>query len=213
MELRTRQDVRRFANHWHWRPEWREDRACLLWYLTFEDQPDVLRRVERLTSSLHADTRIDVVPKQWLHLTVDDVAYADEMSSTQVGDLVDATREALRDCPLPPLDLGPTGAMSSAIVLHAGPRAGLLRLRERVQAVSAAVLRRDKPPLARDFSPHVSLGYVNDECPQHPIMASLDSGETGGARASISRLTLAAVTRKSRHYQWATRAVLRIPGT
>jgi 2'-5' RNA ligase len=211
MEHRTTQTVRRFANHWHWRPEWRDDRTCLLWYLTFADQPEVLKHAERLTSQLRVDGKVDVVPTEWLHLTVDDVAYADEMSRVQVEALVQATREAVWDCPLPALDLGPVSAMSSAVVLQARPRSALLRLRNRVQAVSAAVLRRDKPPLARDFLPHVSLGYVNDQCSQHQMIGSLDSAEPGGVRASVSRLTLAAVTRRSRHYQWTTKAVLRLP--
>jgi 2'-5' RNA ligase len=201
----------RFANHWQWRPEWGEDRPCLLWYLTFEDQPSVLEHAEQLESSLRTGTNLDVVPPKWLHLTVDDVAYTDEVSSTQVESLVQATRETVSDCLLPPLELGPVSAMSSAVVLPARPRSPLLRLRERVQAATASVLGRDKPPLTRDFWPHVSLGYVNDECAQRSVMEPLDPADPDVVQASVSRLTLAAVTRRRRHYQWTTRAVLPLP--
>jgi 2'-5' RNA ligase len=201
----------RFANHWQWRPEWREDRPCLLWYVTFEDQPSVLEHAEQLESSLRTGANLDVVPPEWLHLTVDDVAYTDEVSSTQVESLVQATRERVSDCRLPPLELGPVRAMASAVVLPARPRWPLLRLRERVQAASAAVLGRDKPPLTQDFRPHVSLGYVNDECAQRSVMEPLGPADPDVVQASVSHLTLAAVTRRSRHYQWTTRAVLPLP--
>lgn len=201
-----------FANHWDWRPEWREDRPCLLWYLTFEDQPAVLRRAQELTSSLRTSERIDVVPPEWLHLTVDDVAYADEVSPDQVESLVQATREAVSDCSLPPLELGPVCAMTSAVVLLARPRSPLLHLREGVQAVTTAVLGRHKPPLRHDFRPHVTLGYVNDACGQRSIMEPLEAVGTDLVHASVSRLTLAVVTRRNRHYQWTTRAVLPLSG-
>lgn len=198
-------------NHWHWRPEWHQNRACLLWYLTFEDQSELTERAVQVEGALRDSGKVDVVPSEWLHLTLDDVAYEDHLSPDRVEALVETAREAVADCFMPPLELGPVVAMADAIVLQAGPHPAITRLRDRLHAVSEAVVGRDNETSSPDFWPHVSLGYVNDACAEHLIMEPLNAVAKDPFQTSVSRLTLASVTRKNRHYQWTSRAVLTLP--
>jgi 2'-5' RNA ligase len=212
MDQATWPTVEDLRSHWQWRPEWEEERACLLWYLTFEDQPRVREHAGHLQLAMRGSRTIDVVPQEWLHLTLDDVAYADEVSPDQVERLARSTQDAVVDFDLPPLDLGPAVAMPEALVLQATPRRPLTELRDRLCALSAAALGRGKEPLNEEFRPHVTLAYVNDDCPVRSVMDPLADLAPDTVRVTVPRLTLASVTRRDRHYQWRSRAVLALAG-
>jgi hypothetical protein len=73
----------RLGDHRAWRPEWTPERPRLLWYLTFEDQPAV-RDLAAPTSAALAETSADVIPPRWLHLTLCDIGFADEVDPAGV---------------------------------------------------------------------------------------------------------------------------------
>ena len=199
-----------FSDHWQWRPEWTVDRPCLLWYLTFENQPRLWQLAERLQRRLDGVSSVDPVPPPWLHLTVEDVAFVDEIAPRQVEDLVEAAASALVGWSAPPLVLGPVAAMSSALVLEAAPRQDLHDLRDRLRACTSVAVGPDNVRGPRHFAPHVSFAYVNARCDPHHVLEPI--GDLGEERVvvSVPRLTLAAVTRRNRHYQWIARAALEL---
>jgi 2'-5' RNA ligase len=199
----------RLAEHWRWRPDWRQDRACLWWYLTFEDDPavgDVARRVQGL---LGRAPQLDLIPSPWLHLTLVEVGFADEVSETTVGEVVHATREALGDFPSFDVDLGPVRPLPGAVVLQAHADS-LAPLHERL--TDAVLAARGAPAVGtlRPFVPHVSVAYVNRDCDPHEVLGPLDGLDLAAPSpsATVSGVRLAAVTRRRRHYQWTTRAVV-----
>ncbi len=77
-------DVREFRDHWTWRPDWTADRPRLLWYLTFEDAPQLRSAVEPAAGPLK-EAGTDIVAPDWLHLTVADVGFADELPAPSSG--------------------------------------------------------------------------------------------------------------------------------
>src|SRR5687768_8805342 len=97
----------RLAEHWRWRPDWRQDRPCLWWYLTFEDAPAVRDLARRVQALLGRAPQLDLIPLPWLHLTLLEVGFADEVPSATVARVVDTVRAALEDFPGFDLDLGP----------------------------------------------------------------------------------------------------------
>ena len=196
------------SDHWQWRPEWTVDRPCLLWYLTFENQPRLWQLAERLHNRLDGVSSVDPVPPPWLHLTVEDVAFVDEIAPRQVEDLVEAAASALVGWSAPPLVLGPVAEMRDALVLEAAPRQDLHELRDRLRACTSVAVGPDNVRGPRRFAPHVSFAYVNAPCDPHQVLEPI--GDLGEERVvvSVPRLTLAAVTRRNRHYQWIARAAL-----
>jgi 2'-5' RNA ligase len=139
-------------DHWQWRPEWVADRACLLWYLTFESQSELSRRAEQVHACLGGVPSVDVVPPPWLHLTLDDVGFLDELGAGQVAQV-----DELGD---------------------------------------------GRPSRLDEFAPHVTLAYLNDACEPETLMGPLGPVAASPVVVAESRLTLASVTRRDRHYQW-----------
>ncbi len=189
-------------DHWQWLPQWAEDRPCLLWYLTFESEPDLSRQAEQVQAHLRDVSRVDVVPLPWLHLTLDDVGFVDELTSDQITTVVRAAREAVAGWVPPAMTLGPVSAMEDAVVLAAGPAPGLRDLRDRLRQATTQVLGPVALSVLDEFWPHVTLAYLNDACEPAEVLDPL--APVSGARVALAapRLTLASVTRRDRHYQW-----------
>lgn len=199
----------RLAEHWRWRPDWHQDRPCLWWYLTFEDDPEVRNLARRAQTLLAEAPQLDLIPSPWLHLTLVEVGYADEVSAKTVDRVVGAAQEALDDLPSFDVDLGPVRSMPGAVVLEAhGDALGELHQR----LTDAVLAARGAPAVGtlRRFVPHVSVAYVNRDCDPHEVLGPLDGVDltAPSPAATVSRVRLAAVTRRRRHYQWTTRAVV-----
>lgn len=199
----------RFAEHWRWRPDWHQDRACLWWYLTFEDAPAVRELARRVQALLGRAPQLDLIPLRWLHLTLVEVGFGDEVPATTVDRVVHAAREALEGFSSLELDLGPVRSMRGAVVLQARGEA-LEELHERLSDAGVAAQGADRTRSLRPFVPHVSVAYVNRDCDPHEVLGPLDGVDlaTPSPSATVSRVRLAAVTRRRRHYQWTTRALV-----
>ena len=202
-------DTRRLGEHWRWRPDWRRDRACLWWYLTFEDAPAVRSLARRAKDLLGRAPQLDLIPSPWLHLTLLEVGFADEVPATTVDSVVDTTRRALEDFPAFDVDLGPVRSLPGAVVLEAQGDA-LAPLHERLTDAVLTARGADAVGALRAFVPHVSVAYVNRDCDPHEVMGPLDGADLSSPSpsATVTRVRLAAVTRERRHYQWSTRAVV-----
>lgn len=195
-------------DHWQWRPDWASDRPCLLWYLTFDHEPELWRLSERVHGRLHCARTLDAVPLPWLHLTLDDVGFVDELAPDQVEEVIGTAGAAVKGWRAPPITLGPITTMVSALVLRAAPAVELGHLHHRLRASTAAVLGPDAASGLGDFRPHVSLAYSNDACDRRTVMEPLATLSCEQVAVAAPQLTLAAVTRRSRHYQWTTRSVI-----
>jgi 2'-5' RNA ligase len=193
-------------DHWQWRPDWACDRPCLLWYVTFESQPELSRQAEQAQSRLRGLRTVDVVPLPWLHLTLDDVGFADDLAPARVDEVVAAAGTAVTGWVPPPLALGPLAPMEDSVVLQAGPAVELTDLRDRLRRATSTVLGPGGLSGPGEFWPHVTLAYLNEACESDTVMEPLRP--LAGARVvvTVPRLTLASVTRRDRHYQWTTRA-------
>jgi 2'-5' RNA ligase len=189
-------------DHWQWRPEWVADRACLLWYLTFESQSELSRRAEQVHACLGGVPSVDVVPPPWLHLTLDDVGFLDELGAGQVEQVVVSARASVAGWRPAPLTLGPLAPMDDSVVLAAGPVPELVDLRDRLRAATCSVLGDGRPSRLDEFAPHVTLAYLNDACEPETLMGPLGPVAASPVVVAESRLTLASVTRRDRHYQW-----------
>lgn len=196
------------GNHWSWRPEWGVDRPCLMWYLSFENQPGLWHHAERIQERLAGVRAVDPVPTPWLHLTVHDVGFVDETPPDRVEDLVQLARSATDGWRPSTLHLGPVFAMGTALVLRAGPEDRLGDLRDRLRACTAVAIDSDRGGGPRRFSPHVSVGYTNARCEVARVLEPIADLAEEQLVVPVPRLTLASVTRRNRHYQWIARATL-----
>jgi 2'-5' RNA ligase len=200
-------DVEVFDDHRLWRPEWTESRPCVYWYLTFADLPAVAELGERAAGRLGKLAGVDLVPSPWLHLTLCDVGFLDELEGSRLEAMTQAVADALRLCPPLELTLGPVAFFPDAVTLAAGPHPELLRVRHRIGRAMGSVGLVPQHHHARDFWPHVTLGYPNRRVERREVLDALgDADATVTAR--VDQVTLAAVSRREGHYQWDTGAVI-----
>jgi 2'-5' RNA ligase superfamily len=200
-------------DHWVWRPEWTPDRTCLYWYLTF--------RGDEITSAvggpaLHEIRRtswLDAIPPRWCHVTLTDIGFADELEPCEVRRVRDAVARAVSGEHRLPLVLGPVQAYRSALVLATGPLSRLRGIRRAVRRSTSDVLGdRHADVHGPLFWPHVSLGYVNRSVDAGTVDRLMGRLPDVDARIDVGALTLAAVTRRDRHYQWQVRAQVELAG-
>jgi 2'-5' RNA ligase len=197
-------------HHWGWRPEWTEDRPCLYWYLVF-DPADVARAISSpLLATIRDTSWLEPIPLRWMHLTLCEVGFVDEVADGQVDEAVRSLTRRPPSLDVPALTLGPPAGMESAVVLGAGPRQQLQRLQDRLcsHTKDALGLTTDHP-VEEDFQPHVSLGYVNRSVTAGEVQDVTAGYGDFRAVLPISGLILAEVTRNRTHYAWRVQAAVR----
>ena len=88
-------------DHWWWRPGWHVGRRAYTFHITFDDEAAVegLDELHRLATDyqrvLAPLPGLDMVPLQWLHLTMQNVGFTDEVSESEAAAVLD---EARRRC-------------------------------------------------------------------------------------------------------------------
>lgn len=88
-------------NHWWWRPGWRIGRRYYTWHLTFEGQHDLHRLVAEYLTQLSNIPGVDLVPRDWLHLTMQGIGFADEVADADVNQIAANAKTILADIPDP----------------------------------------------------------------------------------------------------------------
>jgi 2'-5' RNA ligase len=204
-------EVEVLDDHRLWRPEWTQDRSCLYWYLTFVDQPSVAALADRARGRLGNLAAIDPVPPRWLHLTLCDIGFLDELDPGRLEDMTRTVADELRLQPPLDLTLGPVGCFPDSVTLAAGPWSTLLELRQRIGRAMESVGLVPQHHHAAQFVPHVTLGYLNRRADKDSVMEALGEGDARGS-VRVDHVTLAAVSRRDGHYQWDAGAILTLGG-
>jgi 2'-5' RNA ligase len=193
--------VEELLDHWtSYRPDWTDNRERLLWYLTFEERPEVGARAAEAESALGA-CALDVVPTRWLHLTLADVGFADSVDPAALSEMAVLVRRALADRPQVELSLGPVALMIDSVVLVAQPRDPVVELREVVREAG----ERCGLPLAdaeEEFWPHVTLGYANPTTDHRRLSALVEAHQHPPVTVTCDRVRQVQVVRGGGHYRW-----------
>ncbi len=205
----------RLGDHGAWRPEWTSSRPRLLWYLTFEDQPQVARGFRRTMAALRRIGCVHVVPEPWLHLTVAHIGFADEVDDARLDAAAGAVEEVARDTAPLRLTTGSVRTLSDAVVVAVDPVDQVDRLRRLQAEVRSATVGAGVPPDAEDewFWPHVSLGYAHGRTDATRVAEVVESTPPTPTEVVTDRLTQAVVTRAHGHYRWQARAELSLTGS
>ena len=211
MPATTAQEMR---DHWVWRPEWTPERTCLYWYLTFQAHDIAAAVGEPALEEVRRASWLDAIPPRWCHVTLTDIGFADELKASDVRRVRRAVADSVAGEHRLPLLLGPVQAYRSALVLAAGPLSRLRAIRGAVRQATSGVLgNRHADVHGHVFWPHVSLGYVNRSVDAGTVHRFLGRLPDVDAVIDVGALTLAAVTRRDRHYQWEVQAQVELAGT
>lgn len=191
----------RMTNHWD-RPGWRPGRTAYYWYLSFRDQPAVQALAERCQAAVAAPC-LDLVAPADLHMTVERVAFADEIEESGLRDVVRNARIAARGFGELRFQVGPLAGSKGALSFSAAPRRRLVELHSLVLRATHSAGFAANVPATGKFRPHVGIGYCNRTVDARPIIEQVRGVRTlPPVNVCISELTLVALTRHERAYSW-----------
>lgn len=199
MFLRTGDGVTHTTNHWADRDQWAGGRRQLTLHLTFAGTG-----LADATAGLRAalEPLVDVVPPEWLHLTMTPLGFTDEVDRDVAGAVADDVFTAWADRrPAHPELALDTVLVGSEGVLLCGPVPAWLGDLVRLQRET--VDRHLGAREWRDFWPHASLGYFNAAVPVEQVAAALaDPAREASGVVVEPTLSLLELTCRDHLYAW-----------
>ena len=153
---------------------------------------------------------LDLMPPQWLHLTLQGIGFMDEISAADLAAVTRNVERRLSGLRPPAATFHRPTIRPEAVILKADPPEPLYQLRVAVHDAIASVLdpatfREPRPEPGR-FTPHVSIAYVNSDGPAQPIADSLASTDFQPVAVTFDSVSLLVFHRDRRMYEW-TQAV------
>ncbi|WP_090804135.1 2'-5' RNA ligase family protein [Asanoa ishikariensis] len=201
----------RLTNHWYWRPGWRPARTFYTWHLTFKNQPDLHRLVAEIQSGLPTEA-LDLVPLSGLHLTVQGLGFADEVSGEDITHIVEAARDRCAQLPSFEINLGPVDPDAEGIGLLVRPWDKLTQLRTAIRDAIASVWSR--VPEDVEFRPHITVAYSGANAPSGEIVASLRPlRRLRPVSLQVEAVELIELRRNDREYVWDTVDAIHLCGS
>ena len=195
--------LERLVNHWWWRPGWSVGRSFYTWHLTFDDATAAPLHdlVAQLQDGLAGVEGLDLIPRRWLHLTMQGLGFTDEVSDEDVDVITRAATKRLATVSAFDLTLGPIEADDEATGLLVRPWSAVSAVRDGIRQAVADVW--NEVPERPEFHPHVSIAYSNADVPTGPIrehvapLRDLDPVTIPIAAAQLIRLN-----RDNQMYEW-----------
>jgi hypothetical protein len=197
-------------NHWWWRPGWFVGRRFYTWHLTFDGQPDLHQLVDAYQDRLAVIAGLDLIPREWLHLTIQGIDHTDEVSPAEVERITTATTARLRDIEPIHLTFHRAVVFQEAVVSPAVPAAPLDALKEALRngiADAGAAHRLDDDP-ATGFRPHVSVAYNTQDRASDEIIHAVDRVDHPPVAVSVGSVQLIILDRDDGFYRWQTFATV-----
>ncbi|GAB3922129.1 hypothetical protein GCM10029976_010160 [Kribbella albertanoniae] len=192
-------------NHWWWRPGWQVGTRFYTWHITFDGQHELHRLVDTYQAELARHPGLDLIPHQWLHLTMQGVGHTADVTTDQVGILIAAAQARLAALAPATVEFHRPVIRPEAIVLPALPPTEIDRIRTAVRASIADALGPDSVPDRADgFQPHVTLAYSSSSQPAEAITSAIESISSEPVQISVPTATLIELHRDSRMYEWHT---------
>ncbi|WFE21923.1 2'-5' RNA ligase family protein [Solwaraspora sp. WMMD937] len=164
------QQVQRMVNHWD-RPGWTPGRRSYHWMVMLGHVPALTAMAAHCQEQLRDLPHLDLVPTASLHITMQRLAFTDEVSPDLAAAVADHVRQRCIDLPAIPVEIGPLTGSPGAIRFSVGPLEPIRRLRDLIRESIAEVLGAAAlPERASRFVPHVSIAYHNTPADAQPLI-------------------------------------------
>jgi len=197
--------------HWWWRPGWRVGRRMYTWHVTFAGHPEVSELAARVQARLAGLPGLDLIPGQWLHLTMQGIGFTDEVPEDDITLIVEGARKHLAAVPVPQVTVGPARVVGEGIAFEVTPQDGLTAVRAALREAIAEVRSPQRVPDPDEWTAHVSVAYANSTGPGDDYAKAL-AGDDGTVSLDVGAVQLIVLGRDEHLYSWTTRADLPIGG-
>ncbi|MBB1515523.1 2'-5' RNA ligase family protein [Tessaracoccus sp. MC1679] len=148
-------------------------------------------RLEDLQSRLAGVPNLPVMPRAWLHFTVNRLAQFDDLSMAELTRLGDALTVELAGVPAFDLEVGAPEVHDVAVECVAGSTSGWESLVDAVRRAALATFGGTMPD--RPYAPHVTLAYATGEVSDDEVRGRL-TGAAPVGRMRVATAHLLSVT-------------------
>jgi len=196
-------------NHWD-RPDWPPGRTAYYWYLCFNEEPEIRALAARCQSAV-AGPHLDLVDLNDLHMTLESIAFSDEINTAGLRAVRRLARQRLANVNSFEIVVGPLSGSSGALSFSVSPHAKLDRLRSGLlQASQEAGYAVDRSR-SRPFRPHIGIGYCNRTIEARKIVEQVRAlRRLPRVTVQAGEVALVSLTRNERSYSWTVVDRLRL---
>jgi 2'-5' RNA ligase len=195
-------DADTLADHWRWRPGWQVGTRFYAWHITVADLPELADHVAVYQDALRRFGFLDLIPRQWLHITVQGVDHTRAVSDPRRDAVIQAVAERLAALPAPTVTFTRPVIFGEAVVIPPADAQPLREVRDAIRAgIEAAYGPAEGKPTA-EFRPHVSAAYVNAPADSRPVREALDAVTPDSVEVTITHASLIEMHRDNRMYEW-----------
>jgi 2'-5' RNA ligase len=196
------------SDHWS-KPSALSSDFGFYWFLTFEDKPELHDLATKCAGRL-ADLPYDVVAQRGLHLTIDRIGMASEISLDAVHDIADIVEST------PPVGAfevhaGWLSGTPGALGLLVDPRDTIDAIAEGVRA-AAKLISPATAPEESSSHPHITIAYANarrDIGSLFHVVESLHS--LPPVKIAVNSIDLVQLSRRRGHYAWTLLRRITLP--
>jgi 2'-5' RNA ligase len=190
------------VNHWD-RRGWWPGRRAYYWYLTFEHQPELQELARICQVAIEKFPSFNLVPLEYLHMTLDRVGFADEITDDDLLAAEKVTANATRHMRPFTISVGPLAGSTGALSFSASPRQPIDRLRLSIAQEAAKVVRTIAPD-GSHFRPHVGIAYCNQSISAGPVIETVRSlRQLAPVTVRVNNVSLVRLTREQQAYTWS----------
>lgn len=183
----------RMEDHWALEPGTDLGRARLMWFMPtgrYEPVAELAREGQDRLAGLGG---LDLVPREWLHITTLIAGYRDQITADQTDAMIThARRLAARIRPVT-VSLGRVLYHPRAVMLDAGPAANLEPVLDTVQQATRAATGRDGQLHTAPWKPHITLAYSKAIQAAGPVIEALGR-QLPSREVTLSRVCLVSQT-------------------
>jgi len=191
----------------HWdRPGWWPGRRAYYWYLTFGGESE-LREIAATCQAELSAPYFDPVRLDDLHMTLERIAFDDEINEATLTQIAAAAADMCRKTPTFSIYVGPLAGSSGAISFSASPYSTIAELRSTLDAARRSVLgRATNPSDSTRFRPHIGIAYCNETVPADQIVDTVQSlRELPIVEVRVRAASIVTLTREQSSYRWIER--------
>ncbi|MBG0814830.1 2'-5' RNA ligase family protein [Planomonospora sp. ID82291] len=195
-------------SHWWWRPGWRAGRELYAVHTTFGGQDGLHDLVRAWQEPLRGLPGLDVLPIEWLHLTMQGLGFTDEVED--VDAIAEAVRLRLAEVEPARLTFDRPVVDPESVQFRPLPAEGIDRARRAVRQGVREV--RGEVDEDDGWTPHMSIAYSDADGPAEPYERALATVTAAPATITVRRIQLIVIRRDGHLYRWKVHTPLDLAG-
>ncbi|MEJ1105470.1 MULTISPECIES: 2'-5' RNA ligase family protein [unclassified Kribbella] len=198
-------------DHWWWRPGWGIGARFYAFHLAVGQCDELASLVAWCQKAIEGMPGLDPIPREWLHITMQGLAFVDDISPEDLASVVKTTRATLAQIQPFSLTFNRPLLRPEALVLVPESVQPLDNLRNAVRLAIEKALGPGAVDLGpADFQPHVSFAYVNADQSAANVLARLTGVDSTPTELCVDAVPLIEMHRDNRMYEWRELDTLRL---